>query len=113
MAGGDAVDSLGGSVRGCEGRGKAKETYAEGLQVIHGDGIAVEVEEGIQEHAAMPVTERRCVSALVIGSLPSNPSRNLRKNEAIPVEPLGVLGVELHDPVEKHVGDGRHAPGLG
>lgn len=35
---------------------------------------------------------------------------NLRQDEAIPVQPLGVLGVELHELVEKDVGDGSHAP---
>ena len=29
---------------------------------------------------------------------------HLRKNESIPVSPLGVLGVEVHEFVEQHVG---------
>lgn len=33
----------------------AAVTYAEGLDVVHGDGIAEEVEEGILEHAAVAV----------------------------------------------------------
>ena len=33
-----------------------------------------------------------------------------REDESVTVEPLGVLGVELHDPVEKNVGNGCHAP---
>lgn len=33
-----------------------------------------------------------------------------RKNEAVTVQPLGVLGVELHDLVEKNVGNGCHTP---
>jgi hypothetical protein len=36
---------------------------------------------------------------------------NLREDEAIPVDPLGVLGVELHELVEQDVGDRRHAHG--
>ena len=32
--------------------------YAERLQVIQREGIAVEVEEGILEHAAVPVAKR-------------------------------------------------------
>lgn len=35
---------------------------------------------------------------------------DLRKNEAITVEPLGVLGVEVHETVEKDVGNRSHAP---
>lgn len=37
---------------------------------------------------------------------------NLREHEAITVEPVGVLGVEPHDPVEEDVGDGSHAPAV-
>jgi hypothetical protein len=29
--------------------------YAEGLEIVHGDAVAVEVEEGILEHAAVAV----------------------------------------------------------
>lgn len=35
---------------------------------------------------------------------------NLRENEAITVQPFGVLGVELHELVEKDVGNRCHAP---
>lgn len=35
---------------------------------------------------------------------------HLRENEAVTVEPLGVLGVEVHETVEKNVGNGSHAP---
>jgi hypothetical protein len=34
----------------------------------------------------------------------------LRENKSIPVEPLGVLGVELHELVEENVGNRCHAP---
>lgn len=36
---------------------------------------------------------------------------DLREDEAIPVQPLGVLGVELHEFVEEDVSDRRHTPG--
>jgi hypothetical protein len=96
--------------------GEANVTYAEGLQVVQGDGIAVEVEEGILEHAAMPVAEASFVSPSCTS--PMNESGlqrrwgNLRENKAIPVEPIWVLGVEAHELVEKDVGNGRHAPRL-
>ncbi|KAI5462659.1 hypothetical protein BGZ63DRAFT_220928 [Mariannaea sp. PMI_226] len=37
-------------------------------------------------------------------------TRYLRENEAVTVEPLGVLGVELHELVEEDVGNGSHSP---
>lgn len=36
---------------------------------------------------------------------------NVRENESVTVDPLGVLGVELHEFVEQDVGDGSHAHG--
>ena len=65
------------------------QTYSEVLDVIHGDGIAEEVEESILEHAAMAVGE----------------------NETIAVDPVGVLRVEAHEFVEEDVSDGGHAHG--
>lgn len=35
--------------------------------------------------------------------------RHLRENETITVDPVGVLGVEVHELVEQNVGDGGHA----
>lgn len=35
---------------------------------------------------------------------------NLRENEAVTVQPLGVLRVKLHEPAEENVGDRRHTP---
>ena len=37
-------------------------------------------------------------------------SVHLRQHEAITVQPLGALGVELHEFVEKNVGNGCHTP---
>lgn len=37
---------------------------------------------------------------------------DLRENETITVQPVGVLGVELHEVVEQDVSDRRHAPRL-
>lgn len=62
---------------------------AELLQVVDGDAVAEEVQQGVVQHAAVAVGE----------------------DEAIAVEPLGVLGVEGHELVEQDVGDGGHAHG--
>lgn len=44
-------------VRALRGRRVAEKTYAEGLDVVHGDIVAEEVEEGILKHAAVTVAE--------------------------------------------------------
>lgn len=36
----------------------------------------------------------------------------IREDESIPVQPVGVLRVELHELVKEDVGNGSHAPGL-
>lgn len=36
-----------------------------------------------------------------------------REDETVTVQPVGVLGVELHELVEKDVGNGCHAPAIG
>jgi hypothetical protein len=38
-------------------------------------------------------------------------SRHVRENETITVDPIGVLGVEVHELVEENVGNGGHAHG--
>lgn len=94
------------------------ETYAESLEVVDGKGIAVEVEESIQEHAAVAVTRKRgrlvsqILAPMGLAKAPFSARGNLhlRENEAITVEPVGVLGVEVHETVEKDVGNGSHAP---
>jgi hypothetical protein len=56
MAGSDAVNSLGGKGQGTSrGANRKTVTYTEGLQVVHRDSEAIEVEESILKHAAMPV----------------------------------------------------------
>lgn len=35
--------------------------------------------------------------------------QDIRENKTIPVSPVGVLGVEVHELVEEDVGDGGHA----
>lgn len=50
----------------------------EGLEVVHGEVIAEQVEQGVLQNAAMAVGE----------------------DEAVAVEPLGVLGVEPHELVK-------------
>lgn len=37
--------------------------------------------------------------------------RDIRENETITVEPVGVLGVEVHELVEQNVSHGGHAHG--
>jgi hypothetical protein len=62
MAGGDAVDSLRAQCQNpshIEGK-RQRGTYPERLQVVHRDGIAVKVEQGILEHAAVAVARRPC-----------------------------------------------------
>lgn len=62
-------------------------TYAEFLDVIHGESIAEKVEESILKHASVTVGE----------------------NETVAVNPVGVLGVEVHELVEQDVSHGGHA----
>lgn len=52
------------------------------LQVVEGELIAEEVEQGVLQHTTVAVGE----------------------DEAVTVEPLGVLGVEPHELVEEHMG---------
>lgn len=83
------------------------KTYAEGLEVVHGDLVAVEVEEGILEHAAVTVADEllECNSKLkLMGTLDS------REDKSIAVQPLGVLRVKVHELLEKNVGNRSHAP---
>lgn len=84
-------------------------TYAESLQVVDAESIAVEVEESILEHAAVAVAVVAAELEKKLISFKAFPAHS-REDESVTVEPLGVLGVELHDPVEKNVGNGCHAP---
>ena len=38
-------------------------------------------------------------------------ARHIRENKTITVDPVGVLGVEVHELVEQNVGHGGHAHG--
>lgn len=51
-----------------------------------------------------------CQFFIVVGVRVINGENNIRENEAISVQPLGVLGVELHEFVEQDVGNRCHAP---
>ena len=82
-------------------------TYAEGLKVVHGQSIAVKVEEGILKHAAVAVADD-VVKMRVLGE--AGYGRYSRENEAITVGEVGVLGVEVHELLEKNVSNGCHAP---
>lgn len=64
-------------------------TNAEALQVVHGDIVAEEVQQSILQHTTVTVGE----------------------NKTIPVGPVRVLGVEVHELVEENVGHGSHAHG--
>ena len=35
----------------------------------------------------------------------------IRENKSVPVQPVGILRVELHELVEEHMRNGSHAPG--
>ena len=70
-------------------REKGRGTYTEALQVVHGNIIAEKVQQSILQHTTVTVGE----------------------NETIPVDPVGVLGVEVHELVEENVGHGSHAHG--
>jgi hypothetical protein len=61
--------------------------YTEGLEIVKGEVIAIEVKESILEHASVAV----------------------REDESVTVVPLGVLGVEPHEPVPEDVCDRSHA----
>ena len=61
----------------------------ERLEIVHGDLVAEEVEEGILQHAAMAVGE----------------------DKAISVGPVGVLGVEAHELIEEDMRGGSQAHG--
>ena len=62
---------------------------AEVLEIVHADLVAEEMKESILEHAPVAVGE----------------------NEAIPIDPVWVLGVEGHELVKENVGDWCHAHG--
>ena len=88
-------DALG--VMGFRVAGRDAVDLPERLEVVHGDLVAEEMEEGVLQHAPMAVGE----------------------NKAISIGPIGVLGVEGHELVEENVGGGGQAhrgsgmPGVG
>lgn len=86
------------------------QTYAELLQVVDGDAVAEEVEESILKHAAVSVADGRLAKGIRFGNWKLCSGGNLRENETVTVEPVGVLGVELHELVEQDVSDRRHTP---
>lgn len=108
VTGGDAVELLFfWSECGLPGQVR-NSTYTEVLQVIHANGVAKEVKESILEHATVTVPD-----LVSYNSFPAietqNRKKNVRENKTIPVNPVGVLGVEAHELVEEDVGDGGHA----
>lgn len=74
------------------------------------------MEERILEHAAVAVAglgKNACQSHDVARGISLGEEvgqRHLRKDESVAVQPLGVLGVELHELVPENVGNGSHAP---
>ncbi len=62
---------------------------AEVLQLFHGQVVARQVQQGVDEHGAMAVGQ----------------------DETVTVEPLGVVGVVLEETVPQHLGDVRHSHG--
>lgn len=78
-------------------------TYTEGLEIVNGDSISVKVEQSVLQHASVTVsTAVRSLPIILMTCVYDN--RHLRKDESIPVKPLGVLGVEVHEFVEQHMG---------
>jgi len=77
---GSDLDTLG--VVGLGVTGGDAVNLAEVLEVVKGELVAEQVEQGVLQDTAVAVGE----------------------DEAVTVEPLGVLGVELHELVEQHVG---------
>lgn len=94
------------------------ETYSESLEVIDAQGIAEQVEERILEHAAVAVAglgRNACQShdfarGFSLSSLQEVGQWHLRKDESVAVQPLGVLGVELHELVPENVSNRSHTP---
>lgn len=94
---------------------RSLETYSESLDVIDGQGVAEQVEERILEHAAVAVAglgRNACQSHdFARGFSPHGVGRqHLREDESVAVQPVGVLGVELHELVPENVSNGSHAP---
>ena len=87
---------------------RGSKTYTEILEVLDGQGIAEEVQQGILQHASVTVTERKMLGVIGIWCVFC---RHSRENESIAVQPLGVLGVELHVLAEENMGNRSHAHG--
>lgn len=68
------------------------------------------MEESILEHATVAVPAQWLAISRVPPDIAIN-SGNLRENESITANPVGILGVESHEPVEKDVGNRCHTPG--
>ncbi len=91
-------------------------TYSEGLEVINGEFIAAKMEDSILKHASMAVAWGQ--SGFILGNLQPLKSRirmdlmtgDLREDKSVPVDPFGILGVVVHDPVEQNMGSWGQTP---
>lgn len=87
---------------------KVQVTYSESLQVIDAEVVTEEVEESILEHATVSVAKAR--KGQWTDAVETVVSVDLREDETVTVQPVGVLGVEVHELVEQDVGNGSHSP---
>jgi hypothetical protein len=70
------------------------------FQIVHGQLVAKEMQQSILKHASMAVSD------CGVGSNSSRRVADLRQNEAITIDPVGILGIEGHEFIEEHMGDG-------
>lgn len=76
------------------------------LEVLHRDFVASKVKKNVLESTTGTSTISHCTSYLVYAS--DYLRMTVRKDESVPVNPLGVLGVEPHKSGEEHVGSRGH-----
>lgn len=85
----------------------ATQTYSEVLEVIDGDFVAEQVQKSVLQHASVAVAVSPCQILGYTQHMP-RPACS-REDEAIAVDPIRVLGVEVHELVEEDVGNRCHA----
>lgn len=121
VTGGRAVELLSSKLVRCLSNLTQHGTYTEVLQVVHREGVAEQVQQSILQHATVAVPIRSSLSGWC--SCYGNPrsqvetapghagisEQDIRENKTVPVNPVGVLGVEVHELVEQDVGDRGHA----
>lgn len=84
-------------------------TYPEGLEVIHGERITIQVEQRVLQHASVTVSAR-ATSQQELVVLRDSSSKDLREDKSVSIEPFRILGVEPHELVPKNMGHRSHTP---